>query len=433
MEPVMSCVKWDVVVIGAGVAGAAAAYALACKGIEVLVVERGEFPGAKNMFGGVLYTSLINRLLPELASELPYEREVTRHLFYLASAGAYTLLEHSQDTDPMKPASAVTVLRSRFDRWLAGRAESAGAKIITSSVVREVHRENGLARVELDPGGTIQAKIVIVAEGVNGFLTKEAGLKQALRPSEVSLSIKETLQLKEDQIDERFQAWGGRGAACLFIGNPLTGCRGGGFLYTNCKSLSLGLVVPLDCISSDITAPDFFAGFKNAFPVSDLIRDAAAVEYAAHLIPTGGAGMMPKLVGPGMLVIGDAAGLVVNTGLRTRGADLAIASGVAAAECAAAALKGGGLDQAAIENYPQHLKTIGVIDELERYRRMPDFLKTPRLYEAYPEAACDVIGSLFEVSSEAKPRLGKLVWQTLKRRIGLWNLVADLQRLIKSS
>jgi len=429
----MTGLKCDVVVIGGGLAGLASAYALARKGVDVVVVERGEYPGAKNVFGGTMYTALWRRFVPELAAEMPFEREVTRHLFYLATDGAYTALDYYQDADPLKPPEAVTVLRSRFDLWLAGRAESAGAKIVASAVVRDILWKDGRsAGVELEPGGTVKSKVVILAEGVNGFLTRVAGLGPKLRADQVSLGIKQTLRLSEDIIDQRFQVWGGRGAACFFIGSPLGRRPGGGFLYTNRETISLGLVVPLAQIGQSANrTPDLLAAFQDSFPVRDLIRDAVPVEYAAHLIPSSGLEMQPKLVGPGILVAGDAAGFVVNAGFRIRGADLAVASGIAAADAAIAALNNGGVNQAALDAYPHFLQVLGVSQEMERYRRVPQLLKNPRWYDTYPDAAREILGNLFDVNSETRSKLGWIVWQTLRDRIGWRNLITDLQKLLR--
>jgi len=364
---------------------------------------------------------------------MPFEREVTRHLFYLSADGAYSALEYHEDADPLKPAEGVTVLRSRFDQWLAGRAESAGARIIASAVARDmVWADSRCAGVKLEPGGTIKAAVVILAEGVNGFLTQAAGLGPKLKADQVSLGIKQTLRLSEDIIDQRFQVWGGRGAACFFIGSPLGRRPGGGFLYTNRKTISLGLVVPLAQIGQSTTnATDLLAAFQDSFPIRDLIRDAVPVEYAAHLIPSAGLKMQPKLVGPGILVAGDAAGFVVNAGFRIRGGDLAVASGLAAARAATAALKNSAVNQAALDSYPYYLKVMGVSREMERYRRFPEILKNPRWYDNYPDAAREILGNLIAGGHVVEPRLGSIVRQTLRSRIGWRNLITDLQRLLR--
>src|SRR5256886_11590853 len=109
------------------------------------------------------------------------------------------------------------------------------------------------------------------------------------------------------------------------------GLRGGGFLYTNKASVSIGLVVSSEDLSrKKIEVQDLQTKFRMHPAVQRLLRGGKVVEYSAHLVPELGAGMMPQLSSDGVLVVGDAAGFLINNGYTFRGVDLAIASGIAA-------------------------------------------------------------------------------------------------------
>jgi len=123
----------DVAVVGAGPAGAAAALVAARAGLRVLLIERGPFPGAKNMFGGVIYPRVLDTLLPAWWEEAPVQRWVTRRAtMVLADAKALTVEFRGEDWDA-PPYNGATAYRADFDSWLAGKAVAAGAKLARSS------------------------------------------------------------------------------------------------------------------------------------------------------------------------------------------------------------------------------------------------------------------------------------------------------------
>jgi len=425
----------DVVIVGAGLAGLTAAYSLARKGVEVLVIERGEHPGAKNVFGGILYTRLWAEHLGELMAELPVERMVNRYVLCATSGDSCGSVSFATEPGLSGEENGYTILRARFDRWLAGKARAAGAKVLCSTTVRElVSSAASLKEVKLDTeNGGIRARAVVLAEGVNGLITRGCGLGRPLKPSELAIGVKEVLRLPQERIDERFHTWGGLGAAYLFIGSCLDPMQGGGFLYTNRDTLSVGVVLGLDDLRrSEWDAPQMLARFKSAPPVADLIREATPKEYCAHLIPEGGEGMQPSLVGDGVLVVGDAAGFTLNTGVKLRGADLAVASGLAAAMAIEEALKVNDLSAESLSRYLHHLDRFGVRGEIHRFRHASALLKNPRLYEEYPAMACAVLKGLFEVSPGSQPRLFRLLSKEIQKGPGWKNLLKDGVRVLRS-
>lgn len=426
---------FEVIIVGAGLAGLTAAYALAREGIEVLVIERGEYPGAKNTFGGVLYTRIWDRHLPQLLADAPLERAVERYLFGMIRGSSYVCLEFGTERELTDPANGYTVLRSRFDQWLSQKAEEAGAKVLYSARVQDlVYDGKSLTGVRVDPQGSeIRARAVILAEGVNGILTRRLGLGAALKPSQLAIGAKEVLALPEKTIDERFHVWGGRGAACTFVGLWPGSLPGGGFLYTNRETLSVGIVAHLDRVpDTGLDLPRLLAIFKDSYPVREFIRGAVAKEYSAHLIPEAGALMQPSLVADGLLVVGDAAGLAINTGYGLRGSDLAVASGLASAKTISEALKRGDLSREALLSYPKNLEAYGVLQDIRRFRKAPGFLKNRRLYGAYPAMACSVMERLLTVSPEPHPGLLNILRQEVGEKMGWRKLLWDAIRGLRS-
>lgn len=136
-------------------------------------------------------------------------------------------------------------LRSKFDAWLMEQAEEAGAQLITGIRVDNlVQRDGKVVGVEAD-GDVIEAKTVILADGVNSILAEKLGMAKRVKPTDVAVGVKELIELPKSVIEDRFQLQGNQGAACLFAGSPTDGLMGGGFLYTNENTLSLGLVCGL--------------------------------------------------------------------------------------------------------------------------------------------------------------------------------------------
>ena len=132
--------KFDLIVVGAGPAGSAAAYVAAKAGLSVLLLERGRFPGAKNVSGAVFYTDVLNRMIPNFWEEAPVERWIAHHVLSVLTSDASISVKFSKKWE--KPVG-VSVLRAKFDRWFAGKAEEAGAMVLGSSLVKDLIYQNG--------------------------------------------------------------------------------------------------------------------------------------------------------------------------------------------------------------------------------------------------------------------------------------------------
>src|SRR6266542_5683789 len=133
--------RYDVVVVGAGPAGAAAALVAARAGLQVLLVERGPFPGAKNMSGGVVYPRILDSLLPNWWEEAPIQRWVTRRSTMVMTAEQALTIDFRTQTWGRPPYNGATAYRADFDAWLADKAVEAGATLVCSTTVTALRRD----------------------------------------------------------------------------------------------------------------------------------------------------------------------------------------------------------------------------------------------------------------------------------------------------
>ncbi|MEA4926245.1 MAG: FAD-dependent oxidoreductase [Syntrophomonadaceae bacterium] len=419
--------KFGAIIVGAGPAGSTAAYVLAQAGVEVLLIERGETPGSKNMFGGRMYSSALNRIIPGFWEEAPLERPVAKEILSFIN-GSRSVSITCQEPDWLKPPiHSFTVLRAEFDAWLAGKAEEAGAVLACGIRVDDVLLENGRVVGVRAGDDAIYADVVVAADGANSLLVEKAGLRKTLLPQQVATGAKQLLELPADTISQRFQLEEDQGAACLFVGSCTAGLPGGGFLYTNRSSISLGLVVNAAALQShQIKVNELLEDFKAHPQIAPLIAGGEVAEYSAHLVPEAGLNMQPELFGDGILVAGDAAGFVVNLGYMVRGMDLAIASGEAAAQAILAARDKNDFTRQGLSGYIEFLKQNGVSRVMETYRHAPEFLESQRLYQNYPQLVTDLAADLFTIGDKpAEHLLNKMRQGITGSKIGWVGLARD--------
>jgi electron transfer flavoprotein-quinone oxidoreductase len=425
--------KFDVVIVGAGPAGSTAALALARGGLKVAVFDRGEQPGTKNMFGGVLYyTEALDKLIPGFWEQAPVERYVVRHdLVFLANSASVSFSFTDQEF-AHPPYNGVTLLRAKFDPWYASQAEEAGALLVPETVVDDLIRDGdkviGVRTRRSD--GEVLADVVIAADGANSLLAEKAGLRKKFIGSSMAVAAKEVLALPAETIEERFGLTNGAGLARSFIGGCTGGMVGGGFLYTNKSSLSLGVVVRLSSLEERrISIADVLDDFKNNPSIGPAIRHATLKEYSGHLIPEGGINAMPELYGNGILVAGDAAGLLLSTGLTLQGMNFAIASGLAAAEAVQTARQKGGFSRKGLACYRDLLEDSFVLKEMKTFRHAVDLQANSRLYGLYPSLVCGVSKKVFQVTGHPKRKILSLFRGEMKGKISLWRLVKDIVQM----
>jgi len=398
----------DAVVVGAGPAGSAAALQLARAGRDVVLVERGVFPGAKNVYGGVVYGRVLDEVVPQWWTEVPVQRWVTRRATMLMTPTQALTVDYRSDAWDRPPYNGMTTYRADFDSWLAGKAVAAGARLVTSTVATSLLRDSAgrIGGVRTDrPGGDIHAKVVIACDGANSFLAKEAGLLPRTDSAHTTLGVKETLALPREVIEERFGLTGDQGLDIEMVGCT-SGIPGGGFLYTCLDTVSVGVVVGLDGLAASKTRPEELIGILKAHPaIAPYLRGAELKEYSAHLIPEGGYRAMPRLATDGMLVAGDAAFMCLAAGLWLEGVNFAIGAGLAAGQAAAEAIAAGDTSAAGLAGYRRRLEANFVLSDHKRLRNAADIVLADRMQQEYPGLACDFVEQIFTVTNP-KPKLG---------------------------
>ena len=421
--------QFDAIVVGAGPAGSSAALAMAHAGLSVALVERGEYAGAKNVSGAALYApGLLADLLPNYWEEAPLERYLTRRVLTFMGQESALAIDFRTNHFAQPPYNGFTLLRPKFDRWLAGKAEAAGALLITSTVVDDLlYKGEQVIGVRCRrEDGELYAPVVIAADGANSFLAKKASLQREFRADEMSLGVKEILRLDAHTIEERFNLTGDEGMANEFVGFATGDVKGGGFLYTNRDTLSIGVITQIASLAEQrLKAYDLLDQFKQHPAIAPLVRDSVTLEYSAHMIPEGGWAMLPRLSQGGLLVAGDAAGFVFAAGLFLEGMNFAIASGLAAAETVRQAHAESDFSVLSMSRYRRRLEQSFVLQDLKRFRHAPDFVNNERLQNLYPELLCQAAENVFRSNGMPRNKLGRTMLKTIQGKVPLRTLLRD--------
>ncbi|MFP9059855.1 FAD-dependent oxidoreductase [Natrialbaceae archaeon A-chndr2] len=418
---------FDAIIVGAGLAGSAAALTMAQRGLEPLLIERGKYPGAKNVFGGVLYTPTI-RELTDLDSA-PFERYIGEKRFSMLSHDDETAVSLKPGDWHREPHNdSYTVFRGDFDEWFAEQAVEAGATLVTETTVTDLVREGGgIVGVQTDrPDGEIRAPYVVLAEGGNSLVSEGADLKAREDRTNIAVAAKEVLEFPENDeaIEDRFRLVGDAGVSYHYFGEGAVGeAYGGGFIYTNDDTVSVGVAYSLDDAATKRQSPEETLNlFKSHPAVAPLLKDARTVEYSAKTIPEGGAETMPDLVHDGAVIVGDAAGLVLNNGVHLEGTNMAVESGYYAGDTIAKAAENGKTGASALQSYPERLENSYVVQNLERYAWLTDRVEEDRdlLFEQLPRAIADASTEYFRMDRSPKATHAKAAKQRIFETLGGW-------------
>ena len=354
--------KTQVIVVGAGPAGIACAVTIARAGKEVVLIERGKFSGSKNVFGGAIYAQPTREIFPDFEATAPLERRNIEHKFAILGENDGTVVSYRKND-----TVSYSVIRGKFDRWMAQEAQKEGVILVEETVVRDLIVENGCVvgvKTELED---YYADIVVLADGVNSLLAKQIGLRDDIKPEDVALSVKEVFKLPEEIINERFHVNSDEGCIYEIFGGSMLGMLGLGFLYTNKESVTIGLGVALNELIENSQRPyELLDKLKQHPEIAPLLKGGELLEYSAHLIPEGGYKKIPALYADGVMVCGDASMFVNN--MHWEGTNLAMMSGKFAGETAVIALGKGDFSSQSLSRYQEMLEESFVIKDLRTYK-----------------------------------------------------------------
>jgi electron transfer flavoprotein-quinone oxidoreductase len=427
--------RFDVIVVGAGPAGCSSAYLLAKAGLRVLLVERGRSAGSKLLWGGKAYAQPIREVWPELDKEAPIHRWVTRERFSFVWGDRVLTIEYK-----LGRSVAFTSYLPELVSWMARKAESAGALLVEDVRVDEIVVENGRVVGVRSGSDIVRADVVIDAEGVNRMLLEKLGLAERLNVnSSVALGVKETLSLDPRLIEERFNLDKGEGLAWLVAGDITRGLPGGGFIYTMRDSISIGLVIPIGPAAraaEEGTLKEHVSELIESFRLHPYFnrfwREADVIEYGGRMTLEGGLSMMPKrLYAPGLLVVGDAAGFLVNTGYTIRGVDTAVYSGKLAAETVIEALNKGGFTEDNLKSYEDKVKRSYIYRELKAHSAIEDVMRDPFYFTKIPQVVVGAAGKLFEADYEEPTLVGSLLEASRESGVSLMKMLFKLARVVR--
>ena len=421
---------FQAIVVGAGPAGSSAALTMARAGLDVALVERGAFPGEKNMFGGILHRmTSIEEVFPDFWAQAPLERHIAKKGTTFMTEDACFNVQHETVNFDRTPYNGYTVFRPRFDNWLAQEAVKAGATLITRATVDELVYKNGILAGVTIVGrqGELLAPVVIAADGVLSFIAKKAGLRQpTFDAGQMAVGVKALIDMPRELIDDRFGLVRDQGFANEFVGCT-GGVRGGGFLYTNYDSLSIGLVFHLASLRTSGKTPyDLLNQFMEQPQVAKMVRGGRLQEYSAHLIPEGGYNMIPELFGDGILVTGDAAALCNATGVNLEGINLASHSGILAGKTVVEAHERKDFSRKTLKHYKERLDLSWVMQDLKGFRNAPKMLHIDRIYNEYPDLVCSTMEHLYRIDGTPKTSISKLVLREVRKKVGLKNAISDV-------
>jgi electron transfer flavoprotein-quinone oxidoreductase len=429
----MAEVDFDVIVVGAGCAGCVAAYELARADKSVLLVERGSYAGAKNMTGGRIYTHSLRKVFPNFEDEAPLERRIAHERLSFIAPGSNMTIDFASSEMLDSTQDSYSVLRGSFDQWLAAKAEEAGAELIYGIAIEDLYKEYSTVCGVVAGEDTITSKVVILADGANSLLTAKAVGARMPSAHQMAIGIKQTIELSAEAIESRTLCNPGEGAAWLFVGDVTHGHVGGGFVYTNKESISLGLVATLsDLATSAKPIYQMLEDFKSHPTVAPLIRGGKVVEHSGHMVPEGGMDMIPPLYGNGVLLAGESAMMCMNLGYQVRGMDFAISAGQAAAETAIEAINDENISAYGLSGYKARLEQSYVLKDLQTFKGFPHYMEsTTRLFNEYPVLAADILNALFIVDGTPQVPLRKRLPKYLKN-VGYGNLFKDLRGGMKA-
>ncbi len=428
----------DAIVVGGGPAGLSAAHTMASAGLETIVIERGEYAGAKNV-GGLVYGTVLNRMIPNFFEQAPIERSVARRELIFLGAGEQVRLAFGADEWARPPFNHTFIVhRSQFDRWFAKQVESAGATLLEGTVAESLIYDEKDGRkkvvgVRVRGDEAFYAHVVVLADGANALVTEQARRDLGLAPGRVAqeyaVGVKEIIGLPRGRIEDRFNLAGNEGAALDFFGVPFEGIIGGGFLYTARESIHLGFAARIESLRrAGIGPSQVMDRFKEHPVVRRYIEGGELQEYSAHMIPEGGFNAIGQITGDGMMIAGDAAGFV-NMSLYKEGTNHAMETGRAAGETAVEARQSGDYSQVGLAGYERRVRGGVAYADLRRYRKVPEVLEAcPNLLSLYPQKVNRMLIEFFTLTDTPKRVQQRQAIHNFLRGLPKFRFIRDMIR-----
>jgi len=424
--------KFDVIIIGGGPAGLSAGYFLSKYGFEILVIERGAKLGSKNVFGGRIYSYPLDKYFEGWRDEAPIQRWVRSERLIALCRDAGVSVEYRRIN--RGEYDSFTVFLSDFLEWMGELVESNGGLVATGVKVDKVLIEDGFVNGVEASGDRFTSDYVIFAEGVNSILLERLGVKRKPSTEGYAVGVKEVFRVDGDVINRFFGLGDDEGVAAYVMGGPLTGLRGGGFLYTMKDYISIGAVIHLrEPQTKDILVKEIVEDIRLHSFYKALFEEATLVEYSARLVGEAGyINLLDRPYGDGYLVVGDSAGFVLNTGFTVRGVDYAILSGKHAADAIKNSHEAGSRSSEYLKIYYQYLKNGPIYKGLWKYRDIYKVLGDELIYKLLPNLLCNTLDKVYTLEEEPYK-----LYDTLKHSmreegylpillIKLWNLVRHI-------
>ncbi|MFQ5925087.1 MAG: FAD-dependent oxidoreductase [Dehalococcoidia bacterium] len=428
---------FEVAIVGAGPAGISAACILADAGIKTIVFERGEYPGAKNVSGGVLYGHELAQILPDYVERnCPIERNIVEsRIWYLSHEGGYSLGYRDSIFATDRKYNVFTVLRAKFDRWYAEQARQKGALIVPSTVVIDLLRNDEGAVAGVVTGrkeGEVRARVTLLADGINSPLAARTGFRAEPKPEQVALAVKEIIELPSEVIEQRFGVSSGDGVTTEILGAITGGMDGVAVVYTNHHSLSLAIGANLaDYASFGVKPHELMESFKQHPMVAPLISGGKTLEYMAHWLPEGGYDAIPDLYGDGYLIAGDSA--MLFNALHREGSNLAMASGKMAAETIIEAIRRDDCSRKGLAGYGERMAESYVIKDMKKYRRFGSFLyQHKEAFDRLPRLASFAGREMLTVNGVSKKQKQKLIFSNVRQEMSIFRLLRFLWQGLRS-
>jgi electron transfer flavoprotein-quinone oxidoreductase len=429
--------RFDAIVIGAGMAGNAAALTMARHGLNVLQLERGEYAGSKNVQGAILYADMLEKLVPDFRDDAPLERHLVEQRFWMMDDRSHVGLQYRSDDFNEERPNRYTIIRAQFDKWFSRKVQDAGALVICETTVTELVKDarGKVIGVRTDRrGGEVHADVVVLAEGVSGLLGTRAHLREIPRPDNVALAVKEMHFLPREKIEARFNLTGDEGTVIEAAGTVSRGMTGMGFIYANRECISLGI----GCLVSDFQRTgespyQLIERFKRHPSVAPLIEGSEVKEYSAHLIPEGGYKAIPQLFGDGWLVVGDAAQL--NNTIHREGSNLAMMSGQIAGEAIfQVKSRRDPMTAGNLALYKTMIDASFVMKDLKKYKDMPALLHTQsqNFFLTYPQLVSKAMQNFVRVDGTPKVDKEKVALKSFVSARSWSGLLGDAFRFARA-